>query len=404
MPDHFWEEVVELISTGLGFPAFFNDEVVYRAKIYAGVEPKDVWQYGIVGCVEPSIGGLEYSNTEQMRVNWAIILGMMLDADDYTLSLHHRRDLESIGTFSEFYEWYKQELTHFTKLSMEACDLLDSTYGLAWPAPFLSALTQDCVLKGRDITQGALKYSFSSVNGCGMADAVDSLCAIEELVFNKKLLTLKELGKILKHDFGDHEIERIMAVRLKDKFGNDMPKTNAVMKDLTDCFVDTITKTRNLYGHTFQAGLYSVDAHAVMGAATGALPSGRRKGLSLANALSPCQGVDTRGPTSVMCSAASVDMSRLGNGMVLDLKFTPDFLESDDHREKLRDLIRGYFKLGGMEVQFNIVRRETLIAAQKEPENYQNLIVRVSGFSAYFTTLDKVLQDEIIARTEYAAS
>lgn len=407
MPEVFWTEIINLIGSGLGFPAIFNDDVVCRSKINAGVEPEDAWRYGIVGCVEPSIGGDEYSNTEQLRVNWAKILEYMLNNGVCTctgnrMSLRSPRNLEQIQTFDDFYKWYKEELVHFTTLGMEGCNLLDETYGLEWPAPFLSAVTKACLETGVDITRGAVKYSFSSVNGCGMADAVDSLLAIRDLVYTRKLVSLSEFAQILRSNFEGQEIFRNIVMNLPYRYGNDCDEADIIMRDLTECFVGTVTRMKNIYGHRFQAGLYSVDFHATMGALTGALPNGRLKGVSLANALSPCQGADVLGPTAVICSVTKVDHSKLANGMVLDLKFNPSFLQKEKHREGLRDMIRSYFGMGGMEVQFNVVNRETLLAAQKDPQKYRNLIVRVSGFSAYFNNLDKVLQDEIIARTEYS--
>ena len=402
MPEEFWEEIAALIGTGQGFPALFNDDVVMAAKIKTGVDEKEVWRYAIVGCVEPSIEGDEYANTEQLRVNWAMILAMMLDRHSYPVASYEQHDLKEIRSFEEFLAWYKRELIYFTEIAMEGCDLLDSTYGLEWPVPLLSALTKDGVQKGCDITRGSLKYSFSTINGCGMADAVDSLWLIRELVFGQKRMSLEELADMMKRNYQGVEGERLIAERLLGKFGNDNPITNSLMKELTDCFVNTITSRKNLYGNPFQAGLYTVAWHATLGEKTGALPSGRLSGVSLANALAPCQGADKEGPTAVIGSVTEVDMSGLGNGMVLDLKFTPSFFEKKECQESLRDLINGYFASGGMEIQFNVVDKKTLLAAKKEPEKYKDLIVRVSGFSAYFTLLDPTLQDEIIARTEYS--
>jgi pyruvate-formate lyase len=213
---------------------------------------------------------------------------------------------------------------------------------------------------------------------------------------------LSELAQVLRDNYENHESLRNIAANLPCRYGNDCEESNAMMRELTDCFVGAITRKKNLYGEHFQAGLYTVDNHAIMGASTGALPNGRMKGVSLANGLSPCQGADVSGPTAVICSITKVNQKNLANGMVLDLKFSPSFLKKEKHRQGIRDMIRSYFAMGGMEVQFNVVSRETLLAAQKDPQKYRNLVVRVSGFSAYFVNLDKVLQDEIIARTEYS--
>jgi formate C-acetyltransferase len=403
MPDEFWHEILALITSGLGFPAMFNDRVIFEAKINAGVDPKDVWRYAIVGCVEPGIPGEEYSNTEQLRVNWAKVLEVMLNPENKGgLRPKNTMSLDSIDSFDKLYDWYKSELKYFTRLGMKTCNLLDSTYGKAWPAPFLSALTKDCPSKGQDITRGALRYSFSSVNGTGMADSVDYLLAIKEIVFEQRRMSLGEFVDIVNSDFTGYEELRAELLSRSWRYGNDEEKSNRMIGDLVDFFVGIVTKTDNAFGNKFQAGLYSVDHHASMGAQTGPLPSGRRGGVSLANALSPCQGADANGPTAVMCTVTELDHAQLGNGLVLDLKFTPQFLQKHSHLDKLRQLITAYFEMGGMEVQFNVVKRETLLAAQREPDKYRNLIVRVSGFSAYFVNLDRILQDEIIARTEYS--
>jgi formate C-acetyltransferase len=186
------------------------------------------------------------------------------------------------------------------------------------------------------------------------------------------------------------------------KWGNDNDEVDAIFNDLTDNFIQYVTAYNAPRGGCYQVGLYTVGDHASMGKFTGALPDGRKRGLSLANALSPAQGADVLGPTAVLKSITKIDHKLAGNGLVLDLKFHPDFFQSSKHRQAFRQLVESFFALGGLEIQFNVVSRETLINAQKNPEQYRNLVVRVSGFSAYFTTLDKTLQDEILARTEYA--
>ena len=402
IPPEFWDEILELIRSGLGFPAMFNDEMIFQAKKSAGVDQKDLWKYAIVGCVEPSIPGDEYAKTEQLRVNWAKVIELMLNPGVGGLWPQTSKNLDDITEFEDFYQWYQDELAYFTRLGMRACNLLDQCYGYLWPSPFLSALVKDCVENGCDITRGVLRYSFSSVNGTGMADAVDSLLAVREVVFSKKEMSLSQFAQVVNSGFFNAEPLREKLTKSSIRFGNDTPDSNLMMKRLTDHFVSVINHTDNIYGKKFQAGLYSVDHHANLGKGTGTLPSGRMAGVSLANALSPCQGADVNGPTAVMQSVLQVNHALLGNGMVLDLKFTPQFLMKKQHLDALRALIEAYFSGGGMEVQFNVVNRETLLDAQVHPENHRDLIVRVSGFSAYFINLDRVLQDEIIARTEYA--
>ncbi len=406
MDDRFWDEVQDLIDTGLGFPALFNDDVVIPAKIDAGVSPDDAWRYGIVGCVEPSIGGLEYSNTEGLRVCWAKILDTMLQGGYCTVKggrmpVVTPRDFDEFQTFDQFYAWYRAELEAATRLGIQCANMLDSVYAQNFPVPFMSSTMEGCFASGRDVTCGGGVYHFSSLNCCGMADTVDSLLAIRELVFERRLLTLSELARICSEDFAGQEALRLTAQNLPCRFGNDNEAADEMMRDLTDLFYQIAHTSVNPFGSRWQMGLYTVDSHSYMGEKTGALPDGRHSGVSLANGMSPCQGADRESPAAVVLSSVKIHQAHCGNGLVLDLKFNPAFLKKREHRLGVRDLIRTYFSLGGLEVQFNVVSRETLLAAKADPQRYRNLVVRVSGFSAYFFHLDPTLQDEIIARTEY---
>jgi formate C-acetyltransferase len=405
MSDACWEEAIALITQGGGFPALFNDDVIIPAKEQLGVSKSDSWDYGLVGCVEPSIGGKEYSNTEELRLNWAKIIELMLSGGTcavtgITMPLAKPRNLEDIKDFDEFYRWYKEEFVTALKTCMDACNLLDLSYPLYYPSPLLSATYKSCVEKGDDVSSTAVEYCFSTANGCGMADAVDSLLAIKQIVFDQKLVSLADFAEVLAANFKGYEQLQGYARTRCLKYGNDIPEADRFMKELADLFCSTVRAHKNCRGHSFQAGLYTVYDQSVMGRKTGALPDGREKGVSLANAISAVQGMDTRGPTAAMHSALCFDHRQAANGLVLDIKFNPAFFEKESHRNMLRTLVEDHFANGGMEVQFNVVSRETLLAAKQDPQKYRNLVVRVSGFSAYFVTLDPVLQDEIINRTE----
>ena len=206
---------------------------------------------------------------------------------------------------------------------------------------------------------------------------------------------------MLDADFAGYEVWQRRFEMQYPKYGNNIAEVDIYMKKLVEAFEAMVHGQKNEKGFFFQIGLYTVEDQGYLGKLTGALPSGRRKGTSLANAVSPCQGMDAEGPTAVMNSATEFSHQCAANGLVLDLKFTPAFLEKEKHTEMLKELISIYFEKGGMEVQFNVVDRQTLLAAKADPKQYRNLVVRVSGFSAYFVLLDPVLQDEIIKRTEY---
>ena len=408
MPDQLWAEALALVKTGTGFPAFFNDTMCIPAKEKMGIAPRDAKNYALIGCVEMGTPGKEYAKTEVLRINWPMVLELMLNGGRTILSggaypLAEEKDLAAIGSFEEFYDWFKTEMIHFGTLGMDAINLLDPTVAEYYPTPFLSCTMEGCMKKGLDVTGGGTIYNNTGVSLCGMANAVDALAAIRQVVFENHLVTLPELAEALRADFAGYEELQSILLNRCPKYGNDDDSVDGFMADLVDTFARVVETYRNPRGGKFQLGLYSVEDHAKLGVGTGASADGRKAATSLANAISPVQGRDTVGPTAVINSVLKTDLSAATNGMVLDLKFNPAFLESPRHTEALRALIDAYCRSGGMEIQFNVVDRATLMEAQQHPEKHKDLVVRVSGFSAYFVTLMKTTQDEIINRTEYAS-
>ena len=420
MPAEFWDDVLATVETGTGFPALFNDEIAIAALGRAGVAAGDAENYGLVGCVELSVPGQEYAQTEALRVNWAKVLELMLNDGCCTITgerlpLAQPRHLAEIETYADFLTWYRAELAHFLDLGMRGLNLMDAAWPSLLPAPFESSLMAGCLESGRDVTAGGTQYNLSSVNALGMADVADSLVAIDRLVFRERCVTLPDLAQAMRSDFAGAES---LAARASagPHYGNDVDEPDQLVALLAEDFCHQVDGGRDRHGGgrdkrgyrnprggRFQSGMYSVDQHALRGKLTGALPSGRRAGRALANALSPCQGRDTTGPTALILSTTKLDHTMMGNGMVLDLKFHPSFFEDETRCLAFHALVESYFDMGGMEIQFNVISRETLLAAQRSPQDYRDLLVRVSGFSAYFIDLEPVLQDEIIARTEHAA-
>ena len=407
MPAEFWDDVLATIKTGTGFPALINDGIAIVAKEQVGVAAGDAQDYGIVGCVELAAPGREYGQTEALRVNWAKVLELMLNDGQCTLigerlPLAQPRRLDEIATFADFLTWYRAELAHFLDLGVRGLNLLDAAWPSLLPAPYESSLMAGCLESGLDVTAGGTLYNLSSVNGLGMADVADSLVAIDRLVFRERCVTLPDLAQVVRSDFAGAES---LAARASagPHYGNDVAEPDQIVARLVEDFCRQVDGYRNPRGGRFQSGMYSVASHASLGKLTGALPNGRRVGQTLANALSPCQGRDTVGPTALLLSATKLDHSRLGNGMVLDVKFHPSFFEDESRCRAFSAVVESYFDMGGLGVQFNVISRETLLAAQRSPQDHRDLLVRVSGFSAYFIDLDTVVQDEIIARTEHAA-
>lgn len=407
MPESLWEECVALLKLGLGFPAFFNDRDTIKARIRAGLLPEDAQNYAIIGCVEPCAPGAEYSKTEVLRVNFSKVLELMMHGKNQYGSNEklfpiYPKNLEDIQDFDTFYQWYKNELLSTSYRAMKIINFMDTPWQHYYPTPALSMTMEGCISTGKDVTGGGTKYNNSGINTAGVANAVDSLAAIKYVVFDEKIVTLTQLAEAMKANFkGYDELLHTLKTRAP-KFGNEDNRADEIMQDLISSYSKFTEKIHNPRGGVWQLGLYTVEDHAKLGMLTGALPDGHLEGTSLANAICPVQGADKIGPTAVINSLLKTDLSCATNHMVLDLKFNPAFLEKETHVFALRSMIHTFFHQGGLEIQFNVIDAKTLLDAQAHPEEHQNLVVRVSGFSAYFVTLSKITQDEIIARTEYA--
>jgi pyruvate-formate lyase len=406
MSDDLWESTLDLIGQGMGFPALFNDPVVREAKERVGIARADAANYGIVGCVEMTVPGKEWAQTEAVRLNWAKVLELMLNEGVCTrtgkqTSFASSCPLAELTTFEKFYDAFCEVFGRSVDLLARGTMVRDRGFGEVYPYPFLSSTMVGPLASGCDVSAGGAEYNALTMNSCGMADVVDSLMAIKTCIYDDGAMTLDELATGLRTEFADAPQMRSTLAGSGERFGNGATDPDAMLVDLTARVHAQLAQYDPPRGGAWQMGLYTVDAHAYMGKQTGALASGRPAGVSLANGCSPCQGADVHGPTAAVRSVTALDHASLGNGMVFDLKFAPEWVKSDAGRGALRGLVQTYFVMGGMEIQFNVVDGETLRAAQMTPEAYRDLIVRVSGFSAYFTGLDPVTQDEIIARTQH---
>jgi formate C-acetyltransferase len=403
----YWDECVELIRTGTGFPAMYNDDIAIEAKQSAGVSREDALNYGIVGCAEISVPGKEYARTEEYRFNWAKVMELAMSggidiATGEELPLRDKRELGEIRNFEDFYEWISSEFEHYLVQGIKATNMLDSVYHKNYPNPWLSCLTRGCVDSKKDVTNNGAAYSFSSANSCGNANLVNSIAAIKKLVFDDGYITLEGFAEALKDDYAGHDGLLAKASNIKEKYGNDISSVDEIMSRMTDMFTDTVERHVNFAGSRYQSGLYTVYDHSRLGECTGALPEGRRAATSLANSLAPTQGTESNGPTAALNSSMKINQAKAANGVVLDMKFLPSLFEKEKNRVAFRSLMDSYFRGGGMELQYNVISRETLLDAQEHPDQYGNLVVRVSGFSAYFTNLSRTIQNEIIARTQYS--
>lgn len=408
MPQRLWMEVVELIKTGTGFPGIFYDPICMRAKMSTGQSEEDARNYAIIGCVETGLPGHEYTPTELVHLNWPKLFEMMFNEGHAQMQafyapLFENKKLDEIQSFDEFYQWFKKEMEEYTALAMRAIDYIETMIPWCFPTPYLSSLMVGCYEKGMDVTGGACRYNNTGVSTCGLATAVDSLAAIKKVVFEDHLVSLSEMKDAVNANWEGYEDLRHIVSNRCPKFGNDEDEVDYMMSDLIASFAKVVNSRKNPRGGYYMTGLYSVEDHAKAGMKTAATPDGRLAGSFESNSMASVQGKDLNGPTALINSVVKTDLNVATNGMVLDLKFNPTFMENPSHVQALKMLIDTYFHNGGMEIQFSVVSRETLLAAQKDPEKYRNLVVRVSGFSAYFRSLNKTTQDEIIARTEYTA-
>lgn len=408
LPDRAWKEIAEVIRTGTGFPALFNEDVCLKTRERSGIPGELAWEYAFAGCVEIGIPGKEYTITEMARLNLPKILELMfhqgrdpVSGDQFPLA-HMRTEEEicKICSFDELMDWYLEEMEFYIRLGLTSAQMLDRMYGINYPLPFFSLLMEGCIEQGIDAARGGALYNNASLNMCGLATAADSLAALKKLVFDEGKYSLQYLIAATDADFNGYEDLQLRLLNQCPKYGNDQPEADRIAVKITERFSEIAEQYETPRGGKYRVGMYSVEDHSHMGNATGATCDGRKKGKALSNSMGPVQGMDTNGPTAMLNTLNRIDFSKATNGMVLDMKMTPTFLEKEDHLRKLRSLIETYFQRGGLELQISSVSRQMLLDAQEHPEQYGNLVVRVSGFSAYFTSLCKVTQDEIIERTE----
>jgi formate C-acetyltransferase len=268
------------------------------------------------------------------------------------------------------------------------------------PAPFLSIITDDCISNGKDYNAGGAKYNTMYIQGVGIGTITDSFSGIKQHVFDKGRLTLKLLIEKLNMNFEGHEDLRQLLLNNTSKYGNDEDYADDIMKEIFNAYYNEVNGRRSMKGGTYRIDMLPTTCHVYFGSTIGATPDGRLAGTPLSEGISPVQGADRLGPTAVIKSASKMDHLRTG-GTLLNQKFTPKLLEGQEGIDNLAHLVRAYFKLDGHHIQFNVVNAETLRLAQRNPDEYRDLIVRVAGYSDYFCDLSRALQDEIISRTEH---
>ncbi len=449
-PHELLLKAADLTRTGIGLPAYYNDEVIIPSLLSRGLTLEDARDYNIIGCVEPQKAGKTEGWHDAAFYNMCRPLELVFSNgwDKGEKISIETGAVEDMATFEEFYDAYKKQMDYNISLLVNADNAIDVAHATRCPLPFLSCMVDDCVKRGKSVQEGGAVYNFTGPQGFGIANMADSLYAIKKLVFDEKKVTLAEYKRALAMNYGQgfdavsageivteilremnrngmtvdeaqiagmiqtvmntelpaEEKKRYEALRAMidevPKFGNDNEEVDMFARDVAYTYTKPLLNYRNPRGGQFQAGLYPVSANVPLGAQTGATPDGRLAHTPVADGVSPSAGKDVYGPTAAANSVSKLDHGIASNGTLFNQKFHPTALSGEKGLENFVALIRSYFDQKGSHMQFNVVDRETLLDAQAHPEKYAHLVVRVAGYSALFTTLSKSLQDDIIRRTE----
>ena len=449
-PHEFLIKAAELTRTGIGLPAYYNDEVIIPALQNRGLSLEDAREYNIIGCVEPQKAGKTEGWHDAALFNMCRPLELVFSngMDKGEMVGIPTGDVTQMKTFDEFFDAYKKQMEYCISLLVNADNAIDVAHAERCPLPFLSCMIDDCLKEGKSVQEGGAVYNFTGPQGFGIANMADGLFAIRKLVYEDKKVSMKELKEALAWNYdkgldaqsagdmtemimkamqkagrnvdastaegllktfmgmkpGEQKTQRFKEIHdMIDevpKFGNDIPEVDYFAREVAYTYSKPLQKYNNPRGGKFQAGLYPVSANVPLGGQTGATPDGRYAHTPVADGVSPSAGKDVKGPTAAATSVSRLDHFIVSNGTLFNQKFHPSALSGREGLEKFVALIRGYFDQKGMHMQFNVVDRQTLLDAQEHPEKYKHLVVRVAGYSALFTTLSRSLQDDIIRRTE----
>lgn len=402
-PDKFLKRACKIIRKGWGQPSVFNAEEVVEEMLRQGKSIEDARCGGTSGCVETGAFGKEsYILTGYFNLVKVLEITLNKGIDPRTgkkIGIETGEPIQ-FNSFAELFQAFKNQLHHFIDIKIRGNNIIERLYAIYMPAPFLSIIISDCIEKGKDYNAGGARYNTDYIQGVGIGTITDSLSAIKYHVFDQKNISMKKLKETLKDNFVSHEEIRQLFLNKTPRYGNDDDYADDIMKLVFNAFYEEVNGRKNTKGGVYRINMLPTTCHIYFGSVVGATPDGRREKQPLSEGISPVQGADRLGPTAVIKSAAKMDQVKTG-GTLLNQKFTPQLLEGEEGINSLAHLIRVYFKLGGHHIQFNVISADTLKAAQKEPEKYRNLIVRVAGYSDYFNNLSKTLQDEIISRTEH---
>ena len=405
-PAKFLKRACEISREGWGQPAFYNTEAQIAELLNAGKSLPDARRGGSSGCVETGAWGSEaYILTGYLNIPKIFQLTLFNGYDEYSkkqlgLQLGYAKDFK---TFDELWAAFKKQLEYFVDVKIRGNNVIEKLYAENMPAPCLSVVTNDCISKAKDYNAGGARYNTSYIQGVGIGTVTDCVAAIKYNVYDKKNFTMEELIEAMEHDFEGYDSIYKMVHDNSPKYGNYDDYADDIMQDIFELYRSTITGRPNIRGGEYRIDMLPTTCHVYFGDVILATPNGRKAHKPVSEGISPEKSADTNGPTAVIKSCSKMDHLATG-GTLLNQKFTPDVVAGEEGLNHMADLIRSYFAMDGHHIQFNVVDRQTLINAQKHPEDYKDLIVRVAGYSDFFRNLDKPLQDEIINRTEQSFS
>ncbi len=402
-PDRFIKRAGEIIRTGFGQPSVFNADLIMQELVRMGKSVVDARCGGSSGCVEVGAFGKEnYNLTGYFNLPKVLELTLHNGVDPRS---GERIGLETgnprqFTSFDQLFTAFEKQVNHFVDIKVRGNNVIERLYARYMPCPFLSLLIDDCITTGKDYHDGGARYNTSYIQGVGVGTMADALSALKYHIYDQRTFTMDALLAALTANFDGQERIRQILLNRTPKYGNDDDYPDGLMLRVFEAYFNAVDGRPNTKGGEYHINLLPTTVHVYFGSVTGATPDGRWAWTPLSEGVSPVQGADRHGPTAVVRSVAKMDHIRTG-GTLLNQKFTPQVLASQGGLDKLVQLIRGYFRLDGHHIQFNVVDADTLRAAQKNPEQFRSLIVRVAGYSDYFCDLSKTLQDEIIARTEH---
>jgi pyruvate formate-lyase/glycerol dehydratase family glycyl radical enzyme len=400
-------KVVEVISNGLGMPGLFNDDVIIPLMQDKGTDRSESYDYSILGCVEPIIGGKSDPRPNIGYVNLPKILEITLNdgrnPKNGELVGKETGNPRTFKTFDQLWMAYQEQIDHAIGLLTRADRVAAGILAEHKPTSFISALLEGCLDSGFTMQEGGAVYNSGGIMGVGVAIVADSLAVLRKYIFEQKEMSMERMLEILANDYKDNEDLRVRLENDSNKYGNDIERVDSLARDTGRAFCESIQSKMTTRNGPYHGALFSVSMYIPQGEALGATPDGRKAGHMLSDGVSPTQNRDTHGPTAAMKSVARLDHRLCYNGTLYNMKFTPDFFNTISRREKFLGMVDAYFKMGGLHVQFNVVSREILEDAKVNPLQHRDLIVRVAGYSAYFIELDPFVQDEVIARTEFSS-